>query len=90
MNFHLKSKAIAFENLPKCPDFKILHVFFKSKARIFGVNAKVAENQVMIFHLKSKAIAFKHVPKCPEFKILHVFLKSKARIFGVNAKVAEN
>ena len=44
MNFHLKSKAIALDNLPKCPEFKILHVFFKSKARIFGVNAKVAEN----------------------------------------------
>ena len=44
MNFHLKSKAIAFENLPQSPEFNILHVFFKSKAGIFGVNAKVAEN----------------------------------------------
>ena len=44
MNFHLKSKAIAFENVPKSPECKILHVFFKSKARIFGVDAKVAEN----------------------------------------------
>ena len=44
MNFHLKSKAIAFENLLKCPEFKILHVFLKSKARILGVNTKVAEN----------------------------------------------
>ena len=43
MNFHLKRKAIALDNLPKCPEFKILHVFFKSKARIFGLNAKVAE-----------------------------------------------
>ena len=90
MNFHLKSKAIASANLPKSPEFKILPVFFKSKARIFGVNARVAENQVMIFHLKSKAIAFENLPKFPEFKILHVFFKSKARIFGVNAKVAKN
>ena len=44
MNFHLKSKAIASENLPQTSEFKILHVFFKSKARLFGVNAKVAEN----------------------------------------------
>ena len=44
MNFHLKSKAIAFENVPKSPEVEILHVFFKSKARIFGVDAKVAEN----------------------------------------------
>ena len=44
MNFHLTSKAIAFENVPKNPECKILHVFFKSKARIFGVDAKVAEN----------------------------------------------
>ena len=44
MNFHLKRKAIAFENLPQCPQFKILHVFLKSKAGIFGVNAEVAEN----------------------------------------------
>ena len=44
MNFHLKSKAIASENLPKAPEFTILHIFLTSKARIFGVNAKVAEN----------------------------------------------
>ena len=43
MNFHLKSKAIALENVPKCPEFKILHVFFKSKARLLGVNARLAE-----------------------------------------------
>ena len=39
MNFHLKSKAIAFENLPKSPEFKVLPVFFKSKGAVIKYGA---------------------------------------------------